>query len=249
MPHRQYDLERIRTELSPWRLHWYPRLRSTSDRAIELKEAGELYCPALVVTGNQTAGRGRGDNVWFSGPSTLTATFAISADPDRRPEHLPLVVGVLVRRIAARFGASDTKIKWPNDLYHDGLKLAGVICERERGIDVIGIGLNVGIDAAIPPEVARNITSLNDICGQPVSKTDVLLALAESLASLTERPISWADVRSEYAGFDALGGETVRIGETVGHCEGVDADGLLVVCNETGTQRFHTGTVRIVSPT
>lgn len=249
MPQLHYDLERIRAGLAPWRLYWYPRLRSTNDRAVELRESGELFCPAMILTGNQTAGRGRGDNIWFSGPETVTVSFAIAADEHRRPEHLPLVVGVMVRRLASRFGGTDTKIKWPNDLLHDGLKLAGILCERERGVDVIGIGLNVGRDPSLPPEVNRNVTSLTDICGSPIDKTDVLLALAECLSTLTTRPISWPDVRHEYAGFDALGGETVRIGETIGHCEGVDADGRLVISGANGPQRFHTGTVRIVSPT
>ncbi|MEM6313065.1 MAG: biotin--[acetyl-CoA-carboxylase] ligase [Planctomycetota bacterium] len=245
----QFDLDRIRTELTPWRLHWYPRLRSTNDRVVELKEEGKLFCPALVLTGNQTAGRGRGDNVWFSGPATLTVSFAVTADEHRRPEQLPLIVGVLVRRAIERLGADGVKIKWPNDLVHDGLKLAGILCEREHGVDVIGIGLNVGRDPALPADIARDVTSLDDIAHRELDKTDVLLTLAAALADLATRPITWSDVRDEFNAYDALGGEVVRVGETMGHCEGVDADGRLLIKGPTGTQRLHTGTARIVSPT
>lgn len=243
-----FDLSRLRECLNPWRLHWYPQLHSTNDEAHALRAEGRLFCPAVVLTGEQTAGRGRGSNVWHAGAQTLTVSFALVADERRPPQHLPLIVGVLLRRVAARFSDGGVRIKWPNDLLHDGQKLAGILCERQHGIDVIGIGINVGLDAALPPDLRRHVTSLRDISGRAVDKTDVLLALAEELAVLPRRPVSWADVREEYAAHDALGGETVQVGELRGYCEGVDGDGRLVVHGESGRTTVLSGTVRLAVP-
>src|SRR4051812_45410277 len=69
-----YHLDRLRAGLRPFRLHWFPVLRSTSDHAAALRRRGELFAPAVVLTGRQTAGRGRGDHRWWSGPGCVTVT-------------------------------------------------------------------------------------------------------------------------------------------------------------------------------
>src|SRR3954449_1714396 len=70
-----FDLPRLRPALKPFRLHWFPRLRSTNDHAAELRRRGALYAPAVVLAGRQTAGRGRGAHAWWSGPGCVTVTF------------------------------------------------------------------------------------------------------------------------------------------------------------------------------
>ena len=57
-----YDLGVLRQRLRAFRLYWFPRLRSTNDHAAALCKRGGLFAPAVVLTGCQTAGRGRGDN-------------------------------------------------------------------------------------------------------------------------------------------------------------------------------------------
>src|SRR3954453_3458694 len=82
----QFDLRRLRNELKPVKLHWFPRLRSTNDHAAALRRRGELFAPAVVLTGRQIAGRGRGSNSWFSSRSrggSLTVTFVFPVE-----EHL-----------------------------------------------------------------------------------------------------------------------------------------------------------------
>src|SRR5436309_1660093 len=55
-----FDLARLRVGIKPFKLHWFPRLRSTNDHAAELRRRKELFAPAAVLTGRQLAGRGRG---------------------------------------------------------------------------------------------------------------------------------------------------------------------------------------------
>ena len=93
-----FHLARLRKELKPLRLHWFPRLRSTSDHAAVLRKRGDLFAPAVVLTGHQTAGRGRGTNAWWSDTGTLTATFAFPIDERVAPHQLPLLAGLAVRR-------------------------------------------------------------------------------------------------------------------------------------------------------
>jgi hypothetical protein len=81
-----YDLLRLKPALKPFRLHWYSVIRSTNDHAAELRAAGKLYAPSVVLAGHQKAGRGRGANTWWSRPGCITATFVFPID-EQVPPH------------------------------------------------------------------------------------------------------------------------------------------------------------------
>src|SRR3954466_4129254 len=123
-----FDLARIRHGIKPFKLHWFPRLRSTNDHAAVLRGRRELFAPAIVLTGHQIAGRGRGSNTWWSNSGVLTATFVFPIDERLAPHHLPLLAGLALRdAVAALVPATPIKLKWPNDLLANGLKLAGLL--------------------------------------------------------------------------------------------------------------------------
>src|SRR6266566_2333174 len=75
-----FDLPRLKKVLKPFRLHFFPRLRSTNDHAALLRKRGDLFAPAVVLAARQIAGRGRGANTWFSAAGSLTVTFVLPAD-------------------------------------------------------------------------------------------------------------------------------------------------------------------------
>src|SRR5438270_7466674 len=77
----RFNLTALRAGVKPFRLHWFPTLRSTNDHAAAMRKRGELFAPAIVLTGRQTAGRGRGSNTWWSGAAgMLTVTFVFPVD-------------------------------------------------------------------------------------------------------------------------------------------------------------------------
>src|SRR5437016_8824984 len=162
------SIPRLKKALKPFRLHFCPRRRSTNHHAAILRKRGDLFAPAIVLTPNQIAGRGRGRNTWWSTQGALTVTFAMPIDKDRDPHQIPLIAGLAVRNAAAELsGDHSISLKWPNDIIHDGKKLAGLLCERIDRIDLIGIGLNVNIDPASAPKSIRDrLTSLMMIAGK-----------------------------------------------------------------------------------
>lgn len=251
----RFSLLPLQQAIRPFRLHFYSRLRSTNDQAIRLRQKRQLYCPAVVLTGHQSAGRGRGANRWWSGKGSLTVTFALPSD-DHLPAHeVPLLAGLAVRRALAIW-VPDLKLKWPNDLWFDSLKLAGLLCERVRSADLIGIGLNVNTDLTdINPVLKHRMTSLQAIVGEPIPIQEVLIAISQQLNKLLfEREVdSFRQVLSEYLKHHALNGRRLRVtepGEKVvsGFCEGVDAHGRLLLRSGTQLHRILAGHVEIDSP-
>ena len=246
----RFQLVRLHRELKPFKLHWFPTLGSTNTHAITMRRAGRLLAPAILLTGRQTAGRGRGVNAWHAPKGVLTVTFVLPAHDTLPPQHVPLVAGLAVRDAVAAFGV-DAQIKWPNDLWHRDRKLAGLLCERFDRLDLIGVGLNVCPDrSALPEAVRQTSTSMAQVAGQPVEMTAVLIALSRAIqAALTDARLNLAAVLPRLREADALHGRQIRVSdpETIveGIASGIDSDGRLLVRNASGTHRILSGTVRL----
>ena len=254
-----FDLLRLRDGLKPFRLHWFPRLGSTNTHAAVLRDRGTLFAPAVVLTGHQLAGRGRGAHRWWSPAGCLTVTFVLPTDAAVEPHQVPLLAGLAVRRAAALLGrtgspslSADVRLKWPNDVQHDGHKLAGLLCERLMKVDLIGVGLNVNVDPAdAPADIRPTLTSLAAVAGRPFDMTDVLVAVAAELRQVmrerSQHP--FGVLLKEYDEHHALIGRRVSVldagdGQAVnGKCEGLDEMGRLLVRDRTQLHRVISGQV------
>ncbi|MDB5330900.1 MAG: birA [Phycisphaerales bacterium] len=239
MGERSFNLARLRDGLKPFRLYWFPRLRSTNDHAAAMRRAGRLYAPAVVLAGRQTAGRGRGANTWWSAGGSITVTFAFPIDSQMAPHQLPLIAGLAVRNAAAELtGDNGVQLKWPNDLLYGGRKLGGLLCERIEKADLIGLGLNVNIvPSHAPAQLRERITSLQSIARRELDLTSVLTIVASHLRLLLARGADrpFAELLREYDAHHALIGKSVSVvtgnGEPPisGKCEGLDEMGRLLL--------------------
>lgn len=232
------DIGSLRTRLRPFRLHWFPRLRSTNDHAAALRKHGKLFAPAVVLTSHQTAGRGRGRNTWWSRQGSLTVTFVLPVDERVEPHQLPLLAGLALRDAAAELtGDPDVQLKWPNDILYRRKKLGGLLCERVMKADLVGVGVNVNLDPTQAPPVLRDqITSLSQIRGAELDMTEVLVVIAAHLRLVLTRATDqpFPALLREYDTHHALVGKHVCVtdlaGQTVcGKCEGLDRIGRLLL--------------------
>ncbi len=250
-----FHLERLRAGIRPFRLHWFPRLRSTNDHAAGLRRRGDLYAPAIVLTGHQTAGRGRAGNRWWSNAGVLTVTFVLPIEEHLAPHQLPLVAGLAVRAAAAELcGTQHVLLKWPNDILHEGRKLAGLLCERLNKVDLVGLGMNVNARPGDAPRALRErVTSLANIAKRPFDPTDVLVNIAghllRTMSQWNERP--FAQMLREYDQHHALVGKQVTViggadGQVItGKCEGLDTEGRLKLRGRGGVRAVMNGHVEM----
>lgn len=262
-PEHRYRWESLAEAVRPWRLYPVATCRSTNTLAARYRQLGRLFAPAVVVASRQTAGRGRGTNRFISDAGTLTVTFAYPCDGDVAPALLPLLAGLAVRDAAAELLGDlpvAVQLKWPNDVLLDGRKLAGLLCERVHGVDLIGVGLNVATSprrlAALerPPRRPRGVqaakpqpaTSL-ELAGRNVPRQDALVAVARHLYGVLLARESPQALLRRYHTHHLLVGRDVTLDlgdETVtGRCTGTDAGGRLLVQTAGGMRRIISGQV------
>jgi BirA family transcriptional regulator, biotin operon repressor / biotin---[acetyl-CoA-carboxylase] ligase len=136
---------------------------STNARARELVEAGAPG-GTIVTAAEQTAGRGRQGRTWTAPPGKALLYSAILRPLDERHLLLPLAVPLAVCEAAEELEPEvECQVKWPNDVWIDGRKLAGVLIEAkpQDGWAVIGIGLNLSISPdEFPPDLRDTAVSL-----------------------------------------------------------------------------------------
>ncbi|HEX8323184.1 MAG TPA: biotin--[acetyl-CoA-carboxylase] ligase [Tepidisphaeraceae bacterium] len=253
MSSNAFQLSSLRERLKPFRLYFYTRLRSTNDHAAVMRRARKLYAPAIVLAASQTAGRGRGSNTWWSGRGSLTVTFCLPTDDRLPPHHVPLLAGWAVREACIGLtGVDRIQMKWPNDLWHDGLKLSGLLCERLDGVDLVGVGLNVNVQTAdIPGSLRHRVTGLQAIAGRTLAMNDVVAALAGSVDRwlLKRTGETFAALLGQYDRAHALHGRSVRVTEpgegvpVAGDVRGLDAEGRLLLQTPGGMVRIVAGHV------
>src|SRR5680860_617893 len=136
---------------------------STNARARELVEAGAPG-GTVVTAAEQTAGRGRQGRTWTAPPDKALLYSAILRPLDERHLLLPLSIPLAVCDAAEQLAPGiECRIKWPNDIWLNGRKLAGVLIEAkpQDGWAVIGVGLNLTIERdEFPPELRETAVSL-----------------------------------------------------------------------------------------
>jgi BirA family transcriptional regulator, biotin operon repressor / biotin---[acetyl-CoA-carboxylase] ligase len=208
---------------------------STNERAKELAAAGAPH-GTLVTADEQSAGRGRQGRVWTAPARSAVLMSVVLRELS---EVLPLTAAVAVCEALPVMAA----IKWPNDVWIGGRKVAGILVEGrpQEGWAVLGVGLNVTTEA-FPDELAETATSLR-LAGASAS---VEAVLAETLGALDR----WLGAPPErvleaWRARDELKGERVRWADGEGIAGGIDDSGALVVETRNGRVTLDAGEVHL----
>jgi BirA family biotin operon repressor/biotin-[acetyl-CoA-carboxylase] ligase len=211
---------------------------STNARARELAAAGAPH-GTLVTACAQTAGRGRQGRAWVASPgdALLMSLLVRRVDP-----LLPLAAAVAMCESLP----VDASIKWPNDIWIDGLKVAGILLEGrpQEGWAVIGIGLNVRT-RSFPDELAEIATSLS-LAGVDTTVAEARDALLAALDRWIEAPAG--ETLAAWRARDALRGSAVGWGAGTGTAAGITDSGALLVETDAGPVELGAGEVHLQRP-
>lgn len=203
----------------------------------------------VVVADQQSSGRGAHGRDWASPPGT-DLYFSIVARPKLEPSTMSLVTlaaGLGVRdAIAALLPGRPVVVKWPNDIWIERRKCAGILVESKMLGDridalVIGVGVNVNrLDW--PPELEGIATSvLQERGGAPLDRAEVLVALLDQVERQVKRIVEEgaASLVRALRPRLALIGQRVRWEDGTGVFEGIDERGAARVRTDAGDRTLH----------
>jgi BirA family transcriptional regulator, biotin operon repressor / biotin---[acetyl-CoA-carboxylase] ligase len=172
-------------------IEWHHELGSTQDLARERMLAAPIRRLAVIADA-QSAGRGQRGRRWESPAGA--ALYLTLAWPTPRPlsglAGLSLAVGLAVRATLARLGL-DARLKWPNDVWLDGRKLAGILVELLNAgsgvVALVGIGINRCLPADVVTAIDQPVTDLAAALAAPPPLDELALALLEELGKALRR--------------------------------------------------------------
>lgn len=214
----------------------YRLVDSTNERARELASGGAPG-GTVVTASEQTAGRGRRGRQWSAPPGKALLVSAILAPLAAEHALLPLAVPLAVCEAVEALAPIRCQVKWPNDVWHEGRKLAGVLIEAQPPEwAVIGIGVNVSIEPGeFPDDLRQPATSVGHGVGTEEALDAVCDRLEAWVAAPRDRIVAAFEardgLRGRQVGWSGAGGEE---GEGSGVAEGIDERGNLVVVTDEG---------------
>ena len=158
----------------------------STNKQLEAMDIFSLPPYFTLIADYQTQGRGRGNNQWHSqkNMNLLASTLLFSAVLPQRQFDISCAYSLAVYQVLTEYCHIDcVSIKWPNDIYINNNKIAGILIEHHISSDrikysIIGIGLNV--NQITFPNWIPNPTSIALCTGRTYSIDDILDRLLQN---------------------------------------------------------------------
>jgi BirA family biotin operon repressor/biotin-[acetyl-CoA-carboxylase] ligase len=240
-------------------VHAYRSVKSTNDLAAKLADDGALE-GVIVTAEEQTRGRGRLGRDWFSPPKT-GVYVSIVLRPAFPPEDAPglsVMTALALADTLVKWRPGLVQIKWPNDLWINGRKVAGILTElsaERNGINhvIVGVGINVNHRAGdFPPDLRTTATSLRRELHRKADRLEILrlflLNFEKEYAAYSRSRLKKSLPRVRK--YSALIGRqvTLQSGHTrlTGVVKDFDPNGALILQTSTGLETITAGEVTVV---
>ncbi|WP_298036745.1 biotin--[acetyl-CoA-carboxylase] ligase [uncultured Microbacterium sp.] len=182
------------------------------DRSAESPEYPHL---SVIVTADQTAGRGRLDRSWVTPAGSALAISVLLRDLPADPVAfgwIPLIAGAaMADAVAAQLPDHEVGVKWPNDVFVDERKICGILAEATGQAVVLGAGINTAMTTEqLPVPTATSFAVIGAQCDEDRLVADYVGRVDELLGGLR------ADGDAGRAGVHAVVSQRcITIGRTV----------------------------------
>jgi len=239
-------------------IYRFDKIDSTNSHLLKLGEEG-FPEGTVVVSDEQTSGRGRLGRSWESEPQT-NLLFSLLLRPHflQRDEVfiLTFAAAVSAARAIEKVAQVQPQLKWPNDVLLNDRKVCGILLESDFDLNglnhvVLGIGVNVNQEN-FSPAISNRAISLRQFTGKTFDRDEILFSILSDFSSVYEslQRHDFYSVMKKWRDRSVMLGEKISVsvaGNTFnGICDGVTDDGALVLRTDDGLKRFTAGDVSIL---
>ncbi len=179
----------------------YKKVRSTNDIALKLIKQS-VSKPTLVTTEKQTNGRGTIGKKWISKKGNLFISLFFQFDQKKiNFKQFAILNALILKKVISKTISKNIKIKWPNDLMFNKMKICGILQEviKFENFDylIVGIGLNTNIN---PKNKSFNSTSLKNILKKNINNRKILINIKNAYEKLLEekKKFNFSNLKRKY---------------------------------------------------
>lgn len=240
-PLQLLDESAIRARLPAGRLAVLPVIDSTNQYLIE--RIGSVQPGDACVAEYQAQGRGRRGRQWISpfGNNLYLSLYWRLEQGPAAAGGLSLMVGIVMAEVLQRLGADGVRVKWPNDLYLNDRKLAGILVEisgkaGDAAHIVIGAGINLAMREGAAGKIDQGWINLQE-AGIAIDRNALAAELTDTLRqALRHERDGFAPFVARWQALDNFYDRPVKLligdREIKGIARGIDAQGALLLEQE-----------------
>lgn len=256
LPLALYDQALLQSALPMAPVHVFPVIDSTNQFLLE--RVGQLQSGSLCLAECQTAGRGRRGKPWVSpfGCQLIISLYWRLEQGMAAVMGLSLAVGVAVVDALESLGYHGVQLKWPNDIYYEGRKLAGILVEMSGSAGslchlVVGVGINLAMPDREAEKIDQAWAELRELSRDPVDRNQLAVSVGRSLQETMLRfeRDGLAPFVERWNQLDSFSGRPVKLlmgeREVFGIARGIDDRGALRLETEQGMALFVGGEVSL----
>lgn len=241
--------------LEPSKLDVENVIESTNDYLKQrLPDIPQGFCCTAEA---QTKGRGRRGRKWVSpyGASVYLSMGWRFSGGYQSMAGLSLLVGLAINRSLKQFSVNNAQLKWPNDVYVNAKKLAGILVEVEGQVGgdtyaIIGIGINLNLPNDID-DIDQPFIDLSEVSSQPIDRNALIASLVDNLHEmLIEFEVKGLSVfLKEWQQADLFFGKQVTLvsgtNEVNGISKGINDAGALLVDDGVQVSAHYGGEISV----
>ena len=211
----------------------------------------------VVLAEQQSSGQGRRGKSWVS-PFGCNVYLSVLWRFQFGPAQLgclSLFIAVAVVRVLQQLGIKDASVKWPNDIYWQNKKLAGILLEVRGEASgpsavVVGVGLNIAMPTEHDNKIAQEWVNLESILQTTVDRNQFVALLINSLFDVLNHAVeNQQSLINEWQSMDMLKNKEVEVlfADKViqGKALGITKEGALRVLQGGKEILCHSGDVSI----
>lgn len=210
---------------------------------------------SVLVAEYQSNGQGRRAKQWRSPlASNLYFSLQFCLKNTNNIHFLPLICARSICKMLLESGIEECKVKWPNDIYIRGKKLAGILCESRYNSQkeltiVVGVGLNVNM--MFNDTIEQSWTSLR-ICQDKIFNRNIILSSLLSKIISDFNQLSGFNIKNfkrDWQALDYLYGKTINVIDEkstyTAIAAGISDDGALIVQHNDQTHTIFSADVSV----
>ena len=237
-------------EFQPPKIIFYDETDSTNTRAREYAKESQDKQTVIFIANSQTAGRGRRGRSFVSekGAGIYMSILTYPSESGTDATQATARAAVILARAIESVCPCEIKIKWVNDIFLGGKKLAGVLTEGEMdsngkiAYQVIGMGINV-YKNAVSEEISTIATSIEEQTGKKIDRSKLAAAIIKEFLHSNNNPIE------DYRARSCITGKKVTVVKLTESYEakvvGIDDGYALLLERDGKIERLFTGEVSL----